>query len=236
MAEDLKEITVVIPQHNCWFETVACCSSLWRHHQEKFRIVIVDDGSDAKNRGYAKKYLNARVTILTQKHSGVTAAWNRGVAAVDSRFIVLLNNDVMTLGAWLPEMQTLLKRNEHGLAGAALRCEKMLAKNLRRHCPHGDATILEGWCLGFSKTTFEIVGCFDESLKLYWSDTDWQLRWLQLFNRNSQDLCLLTPGRIRHRGHQSTRWLSESAQWWKEDRERFLLKWQKAKHEFATVR
>lgn len=225
MAKGLEEITVVIPQHNYWFETVACCSSLWRHHAEEFQIVVVDDGSDAKNRGYAKKYLNSLATIISQTHRGVTAAWNRGVAAVDSEFVVLLNNDVMSVQAWLPEMQSLLKSGEHGLAGVALRCEKRLPENLRGQRQLVRAKFLEGWCVGFSRETFEAVGFFDESMKLYWSDTDWQLRWMQRFDCGSEDFRLLSSNRLRHRGHQTTQHLQGRLEIWQEDRARFLQKW-----------
>lgn len=221
---DYCDISVVIPQHGCWEQTVACCSSLWRHHRNGLSIVVVDDGSSAKDREMSKRFLQSKVCWVEQSHSGITAAWNLGIRSCQSRFIVLLNNDVLTLKPWLKGVCDQLRSSPGGLVGAAIRDERMLSK--WDHSPMGnDLRLLAGWCLCFERVTFERVGLFDEAMRLYWSDTDWQMRWKKEFGKHSDDFGLIPAGSLRHVGHVSTEKLEGRSMRWREDRAVFFEKW-----------
>ncbi len=220
----IQELTVVVPQYNAWQETIACCSSLRRHHGERLGIIVVDDGSAAEDREYARRYLGANVRVLTQRHQGVTAAWNLGLGAVDTRYAVLLNNDAMTLRAWGDAAVRLLEQNPWGVLGAECRREPALER-ISTLASAVSSRLLSGWCLGFRMKLFRRVGPFDESLALYWSDTDWQVRWSGCVG-GSAKFSLLPKGVLRHRGHQSTRRLRERSALWTRDRKRFFAKWE----------
>lgn len=221
---DYRDVTVIIPQHGYWEQTVACCSSLWRHHGDELSIVVVDDGSPAKDREISKRFLQDKVCWIEQAHSGITAAWNMGIRRCHSRFIVLLNNDAITLSPWLDWGCGYLRSNPCGLVGAAVRHEQMLTEvNCSGQTP--DVRLLEGWCLCFERITFEQVGEFDEAMRLYWSDTDWQMRWKKEFGNSSDDFGLIPAGSLRHVGHVSTQQLERRSMRWQEDRTMFLKKW-----------
>ncbi len=212
-----SDISVIIPQYGNWEQTVACCSALWRHHGDGFSIVVVDDGSPAKDREMSKRYLQSNICWVEQPHSGITAAWNLGVRSCRSRLIVLLNNDAVTLTPWLHWSCERLLESPGKLMGAQLRRERLLSQP--------DNGLLAGWCLCFERATYERVGPFDEAMRLYWSDTDWQLRWKQEFGKDADDFGLIPAGSLRHAGHVSTRRLGERSTRWREDRAMFLKKW-----------
>jgi len=221
---DYCDISVVIPQYGCWEQTVACCSSLWRHHGEGLSIVVVDDGSSAKDREMSKRFLHSKVCWVEQSHSGITAAWNLGIRNCNSRFLVLLNNDVLTLTPWLKGVCERLLACPEGLVGAAVRDERRLSE-VNYSGRTADLGLLEGWCLCFERVTFGKVGEFDEAMRLYWSDTDWQLRWKKEFGKHSDDFGLIPAGSLRHVGHVSTEKLEGRSMRWREDRAVFLEKW-----------
>jgi len=217
------QLTVVIPQYNAWHETISCCSSLWRHHGNQIQIIVVDDGSAPEEVAYARRYLGTKTRILSQEHQGVTAAWNLGLASVETPYAVLLNNDAMTIQPWAKAAVRALERHPARLLGAERRREKMIERGHLKRASASDM-LLAGWLLGFRMELFRQLGPFDESMALYWSDTDWQLRW-RLNVGEAEPFSLLPRGVLRHRGHQSTRLLRERSAMWRRDRERFLAKW-----------
>ncbi|MCG6154905.1 glycosyltransferase family 2 protein [Rubinisphaera margarita] len=219
-----QQLTVVIPQYNAWEETISCCSSLWRHHEGAVNVVVVDDGSAPVEAECARRYLGHKVTVLSQPHQGVTSAWNLGLQAVRTSYAVLLNNDAMTLQPWIGTAVRLLEENPRQLLGAERRRERLLDR-IAMFDPGTDwSSMLAGWCVGFSMKLFAEVGRFDEAMSLYWSDTDWQLRWRALLGVAASSR-LLPKGVLRHRGHQSTQRVHERSVLWQRDRSRFLLKW-----------
>ncbi len=219
----LDDLSVIIPQYKNWAQTVACCSSLWQHHGEDVSIIVVDDGSGSYERKMAKRYLSSRVGWVEQPHLGVSAAWNLGIRESRSRFIVLLNNDALSVSPWLGGVCGQLSKRPGQLVGAETRKESLLSR-LKR-IDSSDEYLLAGWCLCFERRTFERVGLFDASMRLYWSDTDWQLRWKETFGRSSSDFGLIDGGSLRHAGHVTTRELEGRSMCWRKDRAVFFAKW-----------
>ncbi|MBL4884424.1 MAG: glycosyltransferase [Planctomycetaceae bacterium] len=224
LAKDSSDLTIIIPQHGCWEQTVACCSGLWRHHDRHLSITVVDDGSSEKDRKASKRFLQPGVKWIEQQHTGITSAWNRGIQSSQTRYIALLNNDVLTIRPWINHLIDQLRKNPEKLIGAEWRRERLISQ-LQDSVLRDEQQILSGWCLCFERETYEKVGEFDESMSLYWSDTDWQLRWKQHFSKSSQDLGVLPQGCLQHVGHVSTRRLKTRTSRWHQDRARFLSKW-----------
>ncbi len=218
------EYSVIIPQHGCWEKTVSCCSSLLRHHACALELLVVDDGSNEWDRARSRRYLRDMAWCIEQPRSGVTAAWNRGLSLASAPVRVLLNNDVETLASWLPELDRILHAEPRALVGAEYARSSATRRLGRIVRLPNEARMLAGWCLGFTRSAAADVGDFDEGMCLYWSDTDWQLRWLK--THGSQiGLRLLPENCMRHRGHVSTRRLPTRQQQWQQDREHFLRKW-----------
>ncbi len=149
------------------------------------------------------------VTVLANAGSGVTAAWNTGVAAADAggaAHVVLLNNDVICTGPFIP---ALIEAGDDGIAGAADRFDPIIRR-----------PVLEGWCLAFSVACWRNLGGFDESMTLYFSDTEFQARAVQA---GLQLRTVNVP--LQHLGHRTAHdpaLVPNRRDQWTRDRDRFL--------------
>ena len=92
-------------------------------------------------------------------------------------------------------------------------------------------TFLEGWCFAVSSAQWNAVSGFDESLRVYWSDTDFQLRvGLSARGGSRQPLLGVENLPLRHLGHRTAHdreCVSDRRGVWREDRERFVEKWRR---------
>lgn len=172
-------------------------------------ILVVDDGHGEQEspRGIPL----ARIT--SNPRSGLTSAWNHGCRVSTGDFLVLLNNDVTCSG---PFLEKLKERAGHGIAGVVMRPD-----------PDLQIYVLEGWCLGFYRQTFERLGGFDENFRLYFSDTDFQYRAHKL----GLPLTSVPLSTLRHLGHRTAHDREilpkrERQRIWHHDHEHFRKKWE----------
>jgi GT2 family glycosyltransferase len=217
------DATIVIPQRNLGGLTQACVRGL-RRQESECRIVIVDDGStDGSELLFGRcRSLTGELCVVGRPPRGVTAAWNAGLARVETRFAVLLNNDVVIRGPFLDRLLAPLREERGAISGAAWRVEPLAP---RKFIP--DGRLLEGWCLAFATELWSRLGGFDESLRTYWSDTDFQCRAARCYGRSARaaPLVVVSSLPIVHLGHRTARRDPGRGAQWRGDRERFLRKW-----------
>ncbi len=222
------DATVIIPQRNHGSLTAACIESLRRWEGENWPIVVVDDGSSDGSPELIELAAIPNCRVLRQMSLGVTAAWNAGIQSVTTPFVVLLNNDVLVDGPVLDELLKPLQYRQALIAGVEWRREPLIPRQLESRFP--GRQLLAGWCFSFETELWSQLGGFDESLRLYYSDTDFQCRAAQCLPMASAGRVLsvvpLMP--LRHLGHQTSRLVPERASRWQADRARFLCKWEGA--------
>ncbi len=119
-------------------------------------IIVVNDDHDHCEQIEGTKLLN-------NNDVGVTAAWNTGVQAATHGRILLMNNDIRVMGEYV-----------HLFCGSGITGMKLRTERSTNRCPLGE--VLEGWCFSFDKSLWETLGGFDEKMKMYFSDTDFQCR------------------------------------------------------------
>lgn len=93
-ANDVPEISVVIPTHNRWsfLSTLALPSALGQQ-QTRHEVVVVDDGSDDEtSRLHELDHRRLRV-IRHERPLGVSAARNAGVDAARGEWVAFLDDD-----------------------------------------------------------------------------------------------------------------------------------------------
>lgn len=219
------DATIIIPQHEQAELTLACVESMRRFHKPHCPVIVVDDGSSALALSAAVRGLAAvpNVAVLPQERLGLTTAWNRGAEQAQTACLVFLNNDTISEGSWLDALLDPLRRRVAPLSGVKLRRERRLPPDVLDALPTRD--FLEGWCFAVSREDWFGVGAFDEDLRLYFSDTDFQARMLQGYGCGGEALSSLPDLPLRHLGHRSTRQLAERSLVWHEDRRRFVEKW-----------
>lgn len=213
------DTTVIIPQYGQPELTARCVASLRQHETARWPVLIVDDGSPPADRCLRRAARDNSERFVSVRHRGVTAAWNIGCRLAETEFVVLVNNDVLWQGPALAELRQSLSRGGGTIAGVGWRTE--------RECPAAFASevqhpaFVEGWCWGFARETWRRLGGFDESLRLYFSDTDFQYR----AGRELQGERVVSRVPLHHAGHRSTRLLGDRRRQWRRDRQRFLEKW-----------
>lgn len=108
------------------------------------------------------------------------------------------------------------------MTGVRLRTERSLPPHLLRHLP--TTRFLEGWCFALRREDFLKLNGFDESMRLYWSDTDLQCRLLES-NRHTppQDALAPIPDLpLQHLSHRTTHANPTHRRQWNQDRQAFI--------------
>lgn len=89
------QISVIIPVYNAETYLRECLDSVVNQTLREIEIICVDDGSTDDSleilREYEKK--DARVTIITQPNSGVSAARNLGILAASGEYLTFVDSD-----------------------------------------------------------------------------------------------------------------------------------------------
>lgn len=216
-------ISVIVPQFAAAELTLACVESLYAHEPQRLQVLIVDDGSAPD----IVRTLQTRVPshvqfIRISANQGVTHAWNRGAAHARGNWLIFLNNDVISSGAWCDRFIAGCRKNQRVIAGPGFRSEPHLPQRLKRHLATN--RLLEGWCLGMSRRLFETINGFDERFVMYFSDSDLQCRILEM-TQSAHLLKAVKNLPLKHQGHATTQQLATRRRQWIADRDAFLEKW-----------
>lgn len=217
----MSDATIVIPQHDGAELTLAVVGAVQRHESVPWPVIVVDDGSNSDAADVVVRR-QADVTVLRQPHLGVTAAWSRGLAAVTTPLVVLLNNDVHVAGPWVDCLSQPIRDRRARVCGVELRRERAVPRPVLRSLGRSD--FAAGWCWAFRAEDVHSIGGFDASLRFYFSDTDLQARLLRSTTPGS-GLVIVSDLPLRHVGHRSMRRLPDRRALWEQDRQQFIEKW-----------
>lgn len=220
----MSSTTIIIPQYSRCDLTLNCIASLRKWLPAGCEILVVDDGSPDDS---ADRVAESGVRVIEQQHQGITSAWNRGIEQSDTETVILLNNDVVCHGEWITPLIKPLMTVQASLVGVGWRIETSLRREVLDRL--GGARFLTGWCFGFQRIFWKQVGGFDESLHLYFSDTDFQGRASQL--SESAGLQVVSGLPLEHLEHQTAharQLIPQRRSLWLRDRQRMLEKWSPA--------
>jgi GT2 family glycosyltransferase len=177
----------------------AVMPSVLAQRYDGVHVVVVDNGSRDDSAEHVRRHWPTVKVIQIPENVGVAAALNRAVAASNSEFVALLNNDVELEPRWLGELINALDAHPEAASASG--------KLLRYHdreiidaagdlmlwssavVNRGSGQIDRGQfdrpqavfaaCAGaalYRRSAFEIVGPFDESFFAYLEDIDWAVR------------------------------------------------------------
>ena len=99
-------VDVIVCVHDALDDVTRCLASLVRYTRPPYRIVLVDDGSDAPARDYLARFAAEQgATLLRNEHAlGYTRAANQGLRASTAAYALLLNSDTIVTRDWLDRM------------------------------------------------------------------------------------------------------------------------------------
>ena len=164
--------SVVIPVYNQLHYTRKCLESLRAHGGGIEEVIIIDNGSTDGTAEYLSGVEDATV-IINRENLGCAAAWNQGVEAAGSAWVLFLNNDVVVTSRWIEGMLEFAEEKRVDIVSPAIRegagdydmeryAEEFVA-GMKRHSRLG---VADGICFLVRKTVFEKVGRFDEKFRI----------------------------------------------------------------------
>ena len=107
--------TVIIPNYNGLRFMENCMTALRAQSYDSFVVLIVDNGSTDGSKEYLEK-LSAEddkvKCILLDSNTGFSGAVNVGIAASDTEYVVLLNNDTEADKDYLKEIAAVFEADK----------------------------------------------------------------------------------------------------------------------------
>ena len=111
--------------------------------------------------------------IMNRENLGCAAAWNQGIEAAGSAWVLFLNNDVVVTARWIEGMLNFAEQKRVDIVSPAIRegpgnydmdryAEEFLAGMKRR----SRIGVADGICFMVRKAVFEKVGRFDENFRI----------------------------------------------------------------------
>lgn len=201
-------VYIVLVNYNSSDDTIDCVNSIEQSNYRDYRIIIVDNCSDDKEKEKLK-LISSKPTvdlICSNKNSGWASACNIGMKkAVDDNveYVMLLNNDTLVdsdfIQSFMDNIEKFPKlgmvsskiiyesqRNRIWSAGGyydKFRCTGIMGKYKQiDHEPKGlieEATFLTGCSVLIPVEAIRQVGYFDESYFMYADDLEYSRRFLK---------------------------------------------------------
>jgi GT2 family glycosyltransferase len=111
--------TITFACYNQLDYTKQFIASLDREEVDFSRIVAVDNGSTDGTREWLGQQGFGAV-VLNERNLGCGAAWNQGALAIQSKWTVVMNNDVICAKGWLRNLLAAAEANQLHVASPAM--------------------------------------------------------------------------------------------------------------------
>lgn len=189
--------TIVIPNYNGISYIKACLDSIFADSYP-VKVILVDNGSTDGSAELLREYerLNEiHKCIFLPDNKGFCKAVNAGIKACDTKYVILLNNDVTVEPGFVRELEKTME--EHADAFSA-NAQMRMMKNPKYMDNAGDYYCALGWAFDYGKgkpvsqkyqkprrifascggasiyrcSVFEEIGYFDEAHFAYLEDID----------------------------------------------------------------
>jgi glycosyltransferase involved in cell wall biosynthesis len=167
-------VSVIIPTYNRGWILKEAIDSVLAQDYTDYELIVVDDGSTDNTREILDSY-GQDIIVLQQSNKGVSAARNRGIAESRAQLVAFLDSDDLWLPQKLTRQVAFFKSNPAALIGQT---EETWVRNgvrvnpKKRHHkfsgmifePSLALCLVSPSAVMISKTLFDTVGLFDESL------------------------------------------------------------------------
>lgn len=115
----MPNYTITFACYNQLDYTQQFIASLDRTEVDFSRIVAVDNGSTDGTREWLQQQGFGAV-ILNERNLGCGAAWNQGALAIQSKWTIVMNNDVICAKGWLRNLLTSAEAHHLHIASPAM--------------------------------------------------------------------------------------------------------------------
>src|SRR5271157_4103712 len=114
------ETTVVVPVYNQLDYTRKCLESLKAHRTGISEIIVIDNGSIDGTTEYLRD-LDYVTVVRNSENLGCASAWNQGISAACSPWVLFLNNDVIVTSGWIEGMLEFAAEKQVDIVSPAIR-------------------------------------------------------------------------------------------------------------------
>ncbi len=176
-------VSVILPVFNGADFVAEAIDSVLNQTFKCFELIVVDDGSKDNSEGVMRKFTDNRIIYIKHKiNRGVSAARNTGIKASKGKYIAFIDQDDI----WMPEkiekqiaVFESQKNNELGAVFTDLYIERGNNKKLISYNKKFDFSVVQAPSVAMIKrSTFDMVGVFDESFTSGREDDD---LWIRMF-------------------------------------------------------
>jgi GT2 family glycosyltransferase len=202
---------IIVCVHNALEDVRRCLGSIVKHRSAQLnKLILVNDGSDEETTSYLRQFV-AEAPVKTAllenpQPSGYTKAANRGLAARQAEYAILLNSDTVVTPDWIERLIACGESDPSiGIIGPISNAATWQSVP-QRYSPHGDWAINElplssldriscifsvlhapqyprvplvnGFCFAIKRAVIDAIGMFDEELfpNGYGEENDYCLR------------------------------------------------------------
>lgn len=120
----MVSVQIIIPVFNHWATTATCIGSILKNETEySYEIIVVDNASTDMTQKFIQKLIDDGhpVKLVTKpRNTGFVGAVNSAFTMIDSKYILLLNNDVLLDKYCIQRLvDTMKKYSKLGILGGA---------------------------------------------------------------------------------------------------------------------
>ncbi len=182
----MAAVSIVVPVFNQVHLTRRCLASLFDGATKPHELIVVDNNSTDDTPEYLKSAsVEGRKrgwtiqTITNSKNKGVSAAFNLGIKASRSDYVILLNNDTWLMPGWDNAILEVAQKINGDMVGAYYYegpfDEIQTPKLAKRFTSRNKGKYSDDWAaimMCYKRSTFEKIGLFDERFFIGFEDVD----------------------------------------------------------------
>jgi GT2 family glycosyltransferase len=184
---------IVIPVWNNKEVTQRCLESIFDNTHCEYRLIIIDNASDASTRQYLDQVKLSRpdkvLLIANEENVGFTKAVNQGIKVSSSDYVCINNNDIIVSDGWLEEMIYVAEgHSDIGIVNPSSNFGKRKpwgktfkqyanSRTFGKHGQYSETASPVGFCYLIKREVIDKIGLLDEGYSPgYFEDTDYALR------------------------------------------------------------
>ena len=181
--EKLRDVDIVIAVFDQLHYTQRCLETLYATVPPDVNIFLIDNGSTDGTPAYLAK--QTRISVITnERNRGCAAAWNQGVKAGTSSWVVIVNNDIIFPQGWLEGLLGFAEGSEKDIVSPGVR-EGECNYDISSYATGFMTSMADvkreadayGACFMVRRKVFDTIGYFDEGFNIGGGeDSDFFLR------------------------------------------------------------
>lgn len=194
----LNHVDIIIVNYNTAVFLERCLKNIKKNTFYPYKLIIIDNQSTDNSKRYLKKLQTQRIQVIyNQKNLGTSKAWNQGIKAGHSKYILVLNPDTLVPKGWLKKLVACAESdsqiavvgaklvNKDGIITHAGIVEKNGQRygeglgerdNPNKYAQIRDCLTVCGACYLIKRANLKHIGYFDEKYFMYTEETDYSFR------------------------------------------------------------